>query len=419
MDYADTLEVLDLSGNNLSVLPDDFARFKKLKILFLSNNRFETLPSVLESCPALSMIGFRNNRMKYVPENSLPATTRWLILTDNLISHLPESIGELKDLQKLMLAGNQLTQLPESMAGCHNLQLLRISANELSGLPDWLLKLPMLAWLAFASNPFCAANNFSRAGLPEISWAEIEQQSVLGQGASGVIHEASWKSLPPANCSSGAAIVVKKYKGRLTSDGYSQDELNACMAAGSHRNLVPAIAQVNDDRRAGLIMQKIEGHYKNLGKPPSLSSCTRDEFESDFRVCPSQVLKIITQVTDTIIHLAGKNICHGDLYAHNILISPDADILLTDFGAASSYASLPDMQSHAIQKFEVRAVGCLLEDLLDHCVDLDSPLAAGLACIKNQCLNKTVAMRPTFTTLYSSLTELASKSTGHALSGAA
>ena len=37
---VDTLEVLDLTDNNLSTLPDDFNRFKKLKRLFLSNNQF-------------------------------------------------------------------------------------------------------------------------------------------------------------------------------------------------------------------------------------------------------------------------------------------------------------------------------------------------------------------------------------------
>ena len=37
---ADTLEVLDLSGNALSTLPDEFAQLKKLRIFFASNNAF-------------------------------------------------------------------------------------------------------------------------------------------------------------------------------------------------------------------------------------------------------------------------------------------------------------------------------------------------------------------------------------------
>lgn len=33
-DLADTLEILDLSGNELSSLPDDFGRLHRLRILF-------------------------------------------------------------------------------------------------------------------------------------------------------------------------------------------------------------------------------------------------------------------------------------------------------------------------------------------------------------------------------------------------
>jgi Leucine-rich repeat (LRR) protein len=37
---ADSLELLDLSGNQLSALPQDFGKFKKLKIAFFSDNLF-------------------------------------------------------------------------------------------------------------------------------------------------------------------------------------------------------------------------------------------------------------------------------------------------------------------------------------------------------------------------------------------
>ena len=61
---VDTLEVLDLTDNNLTTLPDDFDKFKKLKILFLSNNQFNHVPKILAKLPILSMIGMRNNKIK-------------------------------------------------------------------------------------------------------------------------------------------------------------------------------------------------------------------------------------------------------------------------------------------------------------------------------------------------------------------
>ena len=37
---ADSLEILDLSNNALSELPDDLHRLHRLKVIFCSNNRF-------------------------------------------------------------------------------------------------------------------------------------------------------------------------------------------------------------------------------------------------------------------------------------------------------------------------------------------------------------------------------------------
>ncbi|KTC33555.1 hypothetical protein AO269_16245, partial [Pseudomonas putida] len=42
---ADSLEVLNLSGNALTRLPDDLHRLHKLKVLFCSDNPFTELPA--------------------------------------------------------------------------------------------------------------------------------------------------------------------------------------------------------------------------------------------------------------------------------------------------------------------------------------------------------------------------------------
>ena len=121
---ADTLEILDLSGNRLSTLPDDLTRFARLRILFASNNPFSELPRVLGRMPQLEMVGFKACRITHVPEDSLPARLRWLILTDNHVHQLPESMGRCTRLQKLMLSCNQLRQLPQSLEHCQALELL-------------------------------------------------------------------------------------------------------------------------------------------------------------------------------------------------------------------------------------------------------------------------------------------------------
>ena len=84
---ADTLEVLDLSDNQLTGLPDSIARLRHLKILFFARNHFTEFPAVLAKLPILSMIGFKSNQIKTVPENAFPPLLRWLILTDNKLSN--------------------------------------------------------------------------------------------------------------------------------------------------------------------------------------------------------------------------------------------------------------------------------------------------------------------------------------------
>ncbi|MEZ0276516.1 MAG: leucine-rich repeat domain-containing protein, partial [Roseimicrobium sp.] len=71
-DLADSLEILNLTGNALSSLPDDLPRLRKLRILFCSSNAFTSFPEIIGSCPRLRMVGFKSNQIEHVPENSLP-----------------------------------------------------------------------------------------------------------------------------------------------------------------------------------------------------------------------------------------------------------------------------------------------------------------------------------------------------------
>lgn len=135
-ELADTLEVLDLSGNALSSLPDDLVRLTRLRILFCSDNQFSALPEVLGRCAQLNMVGFKANQIRTVSAKALPPKLRWLILTGNQVTRLPAELGDSAHLQKLMLSGNRLQTLPPELARCSRLELLRIAANQLTELPD-------------------------------------------------------------------------------------------------------------------------------------------------------------------------------------------------------------------------------------------------------------------------------------------
>ena len=356
---ADSLEVLDLSNNRLRDLPSDLTRLKHLKIFFASNNLFEHVPDVLGDMPNLEMIGFKHNRIEYVSEQCLPKQTRWLILTDNCLKALPDNIGELSRLEKFALAGNQLTALPTSFAQLHNLGLLRISANALTHFPEAILALPKLAWLAFSGNPFCPAQD-EHLDFKQVHSSDVMLHKVLGMGASGVISRATWRTDEYAF---PEQVAVKVFKGEVTSDGSPKDELDACLTVGGHENLVKPLAHIHEPDCAALVMDLIPSDYYNLGQPPSLETCTRDTFTKGQTFNAEQAEHIITQMRDLVAHLESKQVSHGDLYAHNVLINQAGHILFGDFGAASKYHNLTPAQQAGVQAIERRALAHFEDDI--------------------------------------------------------
>lgn len=399
-ELADTLEKLDLSGNQLSSLPDNFGRLHKLKIAFFSDNLFTELPEVLAQCPHLEMIGFKSNLISFISENTFSSNLRWLILTNNKLEVLPASIGKCVRLQKCALAGNRLTTLPNEMQHCRNLELLRISANQLTVLPEWLFNLPRLSWLAFSGNP-CSDILFNTKQLGNIPFKMLQLKEELGQGASGVISKALWLE------SNISEVAVKVFKGEVTSDGLPYDEMNACIAAGEHPNLIKVLGKICDhpENRQGVVMELIPASFKNLGNPPSLITCTRDTFEPGLLFTSDEVISIAVQIASVGAHLHCHGISHGDLYAHNILIDDEANVLLGDFGAATYYLADSPFAAQ-VQGLEIRAYACLLDDLLNHLSPSEKGLNSTVTLledIRKACFQENVHTRPDFDTIYQTL----------------
>lgn len=395
-DLSDSLEVLNLSDNQLSDLPADLHRLKHLKILFCSNNLFTHLPKALGQCEQLFFIGFKACHIVEIPPESLPPRLRSLVLTDNRIESLPDDLGNCAYLQKLMLAGNRLQHLPVSIAACHRLELVRIASNDIRRLPQWLLQMPALAWLAFAGNPLNDIH--TEEPIRQIPWSELTLHQVLGEGASGIIQRAEWVD------DSGVSedVAVKLYKGEVTSDGSPLDEMAACMAAGQHPNLIPVEGKVigHPQNARGLVMQLISQRFTTLARPPSLESCTRDVYNGT-RLSLSTALRMAAGIASACRHLHARGINHGDLYAHNILWEENGESLLGDFGAAAFY---PDEETGRILEcIEVRAFGILLGELLT-CCDAAGDEIAQWRALEQQCVQPAVTNRPNFTALEHALT---------------
>ncbi len=407
-DLADSLEILDLSGNQLSALPDDLPRLHKLRVIFCSDNPFTELPEVLGQCSQLSMVGFKANRIAHVSPKALPPLLRWLILTDNALTELPAEIGNCEHMQKLALAGNQLQSLPPELAKCTRLELMRISANQLTEFPQWLLGMSRLTWLAYAGNPFCEnleSEAIANAPMQCIKWPQLQLQHQLGEGASGVIHQAVLRT-----DTGEEAVAVKLFKGEVTSDGLPDCEMAACMHAGAHPHLVSAMARVieHPNHQQALVMPLVAPEFGNLAGPPSLESCTRDVYAQSQRFSWPATLRMAKGIASAAQHLHARGILHGDLYAHNIFHTAQGDALLSDFGAAAFFDVNDAAMAQGLEKLEVRALGCLLEELAMQCdaTIKDATQHQALALLSQQCLQETPVNRPSLAQICTKLEAL-------------
>lgn len=353
LEHADQIEILDLAHGQFTDLPNQLAQFSRLRVLFLSYNPITVLPTVLRDCTQLTMLGLKGCGLKQIPEDSLPPNLRWLVLTDNQLSELPTSFGELTQLKKLSLACNQLSALPDSMAQLQQLELLRLGANQLAATPDWVEALPNLAWYGDAGNPFSLQR--LQSPLPVIAWNDLQLGERLGGSPSSNVYYA-------VRLSTQQPVAVKLYHSKYTSDGYARDDMATTLAAGQHPQLISALGQVGDhpDQHPGLVLQLISPDYKRLGLPPSLVSCTRDVYPSSTKFTTEFVQTIMLSMQTALDQLHEQGIMHGDFYAHNILVNATGQAVLGDFGAASCYDS---SSASWRERIEARAYAILESEL--------------------------------------------------------
>ena len=149
-----------------------------------------------------------------------------------------------------------------------------------------------------------------------------------------------------------------------------------------------------------MVLELIAPEFGNLAGPPSLVSCTRDVYAAGTTFGLAAALGLARGIAAAAGHLHDQGILHGDLYAHNILHTPAGEALLGDFGAACFFDPAKTATATALQQLEVRAFGCLLEELLTHCAAANTDAApdtvAALWALQRQCVGPVVSTRPLF-----------------------
>lgn len=436
---------LDVSHNSLLSLP---VLPPTIETLFALGNPFETIPPSVAGLPKLRMLSFKSCRLRRIGDVALPPTLNWLILTENMLTSVPDSFGQLTRMRKLMLANNLLGSVPETMAQMRELELLRLANNRLVSIPDWLLALPSLTWLAIAGNP-CVASAPARSALETVKFGDLELGAKLGEGTSSTVREATLR---------GMTVAVKLYKAELSSDGKNLDEVRASCAV-DHPNVLRWLGYLEEGvRHSGEVARgssagagwRLVGvlewapGFSSLGKPPSMDTVTRDTYAQSSSFSGAEIREIAVGICHALEHLHARRLSHGDVYAHNILwrrggggtvaaaVAPrrphlpedggvaEAEALvgddsggsaamakLSDFGAAFYYGTLPSEQRVHFERMEQRAFGFLLEELLARHDGVEPPrMLSAVRAVATAATSATPADRPGFAALARMLTDL-------------
>jgi internalin A len=151
------LQTLDVSNNQLTALPAALGQLTQLQLLDVRVNQLTALPAALGQLALLQKLTAYSNQLTALPEALGQLTQlQTLVVSDNRLMALPEALGQLTQLQTLDVSDNQLTALPAALGQLTQLQTFNVGANQLTALPKVLWKLTQLQVLYVQGNQLTA-----------------------------------------------------------------------------------------------------------------------------------------------------------------------------------------------------------------------------------------------------------------------
>jgi Leucine-rich repeat (LRR) protein len=141
-----SLESITLSSELKSIV-DEKDCAKRYETILLYNNRLNILPNTINRFSNLKILDVSNNRLTVLPDilKSCPLTT--LIAKHNQLTNdsLPKCFFSSKTtLRELNLSGNHLTNFPEQVLELNSLKYLYLGGNNIVNIPKDIWKLSRL-----------------------------------------------------------------------------------------------------------------------------------------------------------------------------------------------------------------------------------------------------------------------------------
>lgn len=126
------IQVLDLSMNLITVIPECLAGMHSLKKLDLSQNFISTFGSTLSKIKTLVRLNLAKNKIARIGSSDIYQLffAKTVIVSHNLISEITPNIRHLVNLKVFYLDGNPISSLPISLKELKNLKELKIEWPE-------------------------------------------------------------------------------------------------------------------------------------------------------------------------------------------------------------------------------------------------------------------------------------------------
>jgi serine/threonine protein kinase len=223
-----------------------------------------------------------------------------------------------------------------------------------------------------------------------VALSEVQLSAALGAGASGTVYRTQWRE---------QQVAVKLFKSEVSPDGPCAEEVRVVCAL--QHPCIPRVHALVEDSK-GLVMSLIEA--KPLADRPDSSRLLRSRYAPQLRFESAGGKSIVGSIATALQYLHSVGICHGDVYAHNVLVGagPVPSAWLCDFGSAFAYTCSGNTM--AFELLEVRAFGILLEEIRQR-TELDAHQRGQWTGLEDRILTNEVRRRPGFAVIASQIAE--------------
>jgi len=274
---------------------------------------------------------------------------------------------------------------------------MRLAGNNLSELPESIKDMSSLSWFTISANPISDTQKIYKIReLPNINLDELPTtREHLGSGASGDVSKITWQN---------TLVAIKLFKAEVSPDGRCIDEEAVTCSLCSDYTTSVIAKIISKGVTKGLMMKLVNGIP--LAGRPDFSSYLRSKYDPNLKLSCTTALNIAISIASAMDYLHNNGICHGDLYAHNILVNLETgNSILCDYGASFFYSR--QERGTTLELLEIRSFGILLDELALHIAlfDLSIPIQSILSGFAVNCIQTNVNLRPTFSYLLSQLKE--------------